>query len=84
MLAKVSCRRGPRTGAAGHKRVLVDGRFGACHQIKSTRLFRRVIALDLEHVRTEISLHVLAYNLKRLIGLLGIEKTLKAMRLAGA
>ncbi len=34
--------------------------------------------------RTEISLHVLAYNLKRLIELLGIEKTLKAMKLAGA
>ena len=38
----------------------------------------------LEHVRTEISLHVLAYNLKRLIGLVGMAKTLKAMRLAGA
>ena len=37
----------------------------------------------LQHVRTEMSLHVLAYNLKRVISVLGIEKTMKAMRLAG-
>jgi transposase len=36
----------------------------------------------LGHVRTEMSLHVLAYNLKRVIGILGIAKTLKAMKLA--
>ena len=36
----------------------------------------------LEHVSTEMSLHVLAYNLKRLLTLLGVEGTLKAMRLA--
>ena len=36
----------------------------------------------LGHVSTEISLHVLAYNLKRVIGILGIAKTLKAMQLA--
>jgi hypothetical protein len=29
-----------------------------------------------------MSLHVLAYNLKRLIGILGMAKTLKAMKLA--
>ena len=38
----------------------------------------------LEHVGTEMSLHVLAYNFKRLINLLGIAKTIGAMRLAGA
>lgn len=31
------------------------------------------------HVRTEISLHVLAYNLKRLMRILGIGGTLQAM-----
>ena len=31
-----------------------------------------------------MSLHVLAYNFKRLIKLLGIAKTIGAMRLAGA
>ena len=38
----------------------------------------------LGHVGTEMSLHVLAYNLKRLIGILGMAKTLKAMKLAAA
>lgn len=38
----------------------------------------------LPHVATEMSLHVLAYNLKRVMNILGIARTLKAMRLAGA
>jgi transposase len=38
----------------------------------------------LGHVSTEMSLHVLAYNLKRLIAILGMAKTLKAMKLAAA
>ena len=36
----------------------------------------------LKHVATEMSLHVLAYNFKRLISLLGVARTLKAIRLA--
>jgi hypothetical protein len=38
----------------------------------------------LEHVNTEMSLQVLAYNFKRLIKLLGMARTMRAMRLAGA
>ena len=38
----------------------------------------------LQHVPTEFSLHVLAYNMKRVIGLLGAPETRKAMRLARA
>ena len=38
----------------------------------------------LEHVGTEMSLHVLAYNLKRLISVLGIAKRLKAVQMARA
>lgn len=38
----------------------------------------------MEHVGTEMSLHVLAYNLKRVMSVLGIARTMKAMRLAGA
>lgn len=37
----------------------------------------------LPHVSTEMSLHVLAYNLKRVISVLGIAKTMKAMKLVG-
>ena len=38
----------------------------------------------LPNVATEMSLHVLAYNLKRLMNLLGIAEAMKAMRLARA
>ena len=38
----------------------------------------------LPRVSTEMSLQVLAYNLKRVIQILGMTKTMKAMRLAGA
>jgi hypothetical protein len=38
----------------------------------------------LEHVGTEMSLHVLAYNLKRVLRILGITRTLQAVRMAGA
>jgi hypothetical protein len=36
----------------------------------------------LEKVKTEMSLHVLAYNLKRLIAILGVGSTIQAMRAA--
>jgi hypothetical protein len=35
----------------------------------------------LPNVAAEMSLQVLAYNLKRVIGILGIARTMKAMRL---
>ena len=38
----------------------------------------------LAHVSTEMSLQVLAYNLKRVMNILGVDKTMKAMRLVGA
>ena len=38
----------------------------------------------LRQVGTEMSLHVLAYNLKRVIQLLGMARTMKAMRLVSA
>jgi hypothetical protein len=38
----------------------------------------------LANVSTEMSLHVLAYNLKSVIAILGFAKTMKAMRLIGA
>jgi hypothetical protein len=36
----------------------------------------------LEKVRTEMSLHVLAYNLKRMIAILGAQPLIQAMRAA--
>jgi hypothetical protein len=38
----------------------------------------------LTNVATEMSLQVLAYNLKRVISILGIARTMKAMRLMSA
>jgi len=38
----------------------------------------------LPNVATEMSLHVLAYNLKRVMSILGIAKTIKAMKLTSA
>jgi hypothetical protein len=38
----------------------------------------------LPNVATEMSLQVLAYNLKRVISILGIARTMKAMRLMSA
>ena len=38
----------------------------------------------IEHVGTEMSLHVLAYNFKRVISILGMEGMMKAVQLAGA
>jgi hypothetical protein len=38
---------------------------------------------SIENVSTEFSLSVLAYNLKRVMAILGIARTMKAMKLAG-
>ena len=63
------------------RRRTIEHVFGTLkHWMGSTHFLTR----GLEHVATEMSLHVLAYNLKRVIKLLGIAKTMKAMRLAGA
>jgi transposase len=63
------------------RRRTVEHVFGTLkHWMGSTHFLMKT----LEHVPTEVSLHVLAYNMKRVIGLLGVEKTKKAMRLARA
>ncbi len=38
----------------------------------------------LVNVGTEMSLHVLAYNLKRVLRILGFSRTMRAMRMVGA
>ena len=42
-----------------------------------------VLTRTLGRVSTEMSLQVLAYNLKRVISILGVARALKAMKLAG-
>jgi len=63
------------------RRRTVEHVFGTLkHWMGTTHFLTR----RLKHVSTEMSLHVLAYNLKRVMQVLGIAKTMKAMRLAGA
>jgi transposase len=63
------------------RRRTVEHVFGTLkHWMGSTHFLTRRLA----GVGTEMSLHILAYNLKRVMNLLGITKTQKAMRLAGA
>ena len=38
----------------------------------------------IKHVRTEMSLHVLSYNLRRVMSILGVDGLMKALRLAAA
>jgi transposase len=63
------------------RRRTIEHVFGTLkHWMGSTHFLMR----GLEHVGTEMSLHVLAYNLKRVIKLLGMAKTMRAMRLLNA
>ena len=63
------------------RRSTIEHVFGTLkHWMGSTHF----LTCGLQHVGTEMSLHVLAYNFKRLIKLLGIAETIRAMRLAGA
>jgi len=63
------------------RRRTVEHVFGTLkHWMGSTHFLTRRLA----NVGTEMSLQVLAYNLKRLIGIIGIAGTMKAMHLARA
>lgn len=63
------------------RRRTIEHVFGTLkHWMGSTHFLTRGLA----HVGTEMSLHVLAYNFKRLISLLGVAKMMKAMRLLAA
>jgi transposase len=63
------------------RRQTVEHPFGTIkHWMGSTHFLTKTLAC----VRTEMSLHVLAYNLKRVMRVLGITEMMKAMRLAGA
>lgn len=62
------------------RRRTVEHVFGTFkHWMGYTHFLTRRLA----NVSTEMSLHVLAYNLKRVIAILGFAKTMKAMRLVG-
>jgi len=63
------------------RRRTIEHVFGTLkHWMGSTHFLMR----GLEHVGTGMCLHVLAYNFKRLITLLGMAKLMRVIRLAGA
>ncbi|WP_269453905.1 transposase [Paraburkholderia tropica] len=63
------------------RRRTVEHVFGTLKHWMGTTHFQ---TRGLGHVAAEMSLHVLAYNLKRVIRILGFAKTMRAMKLAGA
>lgn len=63
------------------RRRTIEHMFGTLkHWMGATQFLTR----GLEHVGTEMSLQVLAYNMKRLISLIGMKQMMQAVRLVGA
>lgn len=63
------------------RRRTVEHVFGT---LKHGMGYTHFLTCRLTNVSTEMSLHVLAYNLKRVISILGFSRTMRAMRLVGA
>jgi transposase len=63
------------------RRQTVEHPFGT---IKTWMGWTHFLTKTLSRVRTEMSLHVLAYNLKRVMRILGIEELMRLMRLKAA
>jgi hypothetical protein len=81
VLERVQQRMDRKSDAMTLRRRTVEHVFGTLkHWMGSTHFLTKTLA----HVSTEMSLHVLAYNLKRVMRILGMAKTMKAMHLVGA
>ena len=81
VLERVQQRLDRKPDAMTLRRRTVEHVFGTLkHWMGSTHFLTRKLA----HVSTEMSLHVLAYNLKRVMRILGMARTMKAMLLVGA
>ena len=59
------------------RRATVEHAFGTLKAWMGATHFK---TRTLEKVRTEMSLHVLAYNLKRVIAIMGVQPLIAAMR----
>jgi hypothetical protein len=70
-----------KTDAMKLRKRTVEHVFGTLkHWMRSTHFLMR----GMNNVSTEMSLHVLSYNLRRVINILGVTPLIKAMRLMGA
>ena len=63
------------------RRSIVEHVFGTLKRWMGATHFQ---TRTLGRVSTEMSLQVLAYNLKRVMNILGVARTMKAMRMAGS
>lgn len=81
VLDKVQRRLDHRPTAMAVRKRTVEHVFGTLKYWMGSAHF---LTRRLPNVATEMSLHVLAYNLKRVMNILGIAKTMKAMSLVGA
>ena len=81
VLERVQQRLDRKLDAMTVRRRTVEHVFGTLKHWMGTTHF---LTKTLMHVGTEMSLQVLAYNLKRVMQILGMARTMKAMRLVGA
>ena len=81
MLKRVQQRLDLKPDAMTMRRSTIEHVFGTLkHWMGSTHFLTKT----LPSVNNEMSLHVLAYNIERGIAILGITRTMKAMKLVGA
>ncbi len=81
VLERVQQRLDRKPDAMTLRRSTVEHVFGTLkHWMGSTHFLTKTLA----HVSAEMSLHMLAYNLKRVMNILGIARTMRAMQLARA
>jgi transposase len=76
VLEKMQARLDRMPNAMGVRRQTVEHPFGT---LKSWMGSTHFLTRTLEKVRTEMSLHVLAYNMKRMIQIFGVQPLLKAI-----
>jgi hypothetical protein len=77
VLELMQLRLNQRPKAARERRQTVEHPFGT---LKAWMGATHFLTRTLPNVRTEMSLHVLAYNMKRMISLIGIASLIEAMR----
>jgi transposase len=77
VLEKMQARLDRMPNAMGVRRQTVEHPFGT---LKSWMGSTHFLTRSLEKVRTEMSLHVLAYNMKRMIQIFGVKPLLEAIR----
>jgi len=77
VLEKMQARLEQNPDAMRIRRCIVEHPYGT---IKAWMRATHFLTKGLEHVKAEMSLHVLAYNIKRLMAILGIADMMKAIR----